>query len=538
MLFSYLVRKLRFLYNYKPPLHESSSDKGVQEDKLSNNKINDNLKKNLDTMKSLFCNSNDFKVHNFRLGGESGIEGALLYIDGLIDNLLLAQGVLSPLLKKTFDEKTLPKGSERMQLLKQDILCVAEIEEVFSLAELSSGILLGDTVLLLDDCETGLIISSKGYEMRQVSEPQSEVVVKGPREGFTENIRTNTALIRRKIRNGNLRVEQMVLGRKTQTQICVVYLAGVANPKVIAEVKGRLARLDIESVLETGYIEEYIEDAPFSPFSTVGYTEKPDVVAGKLLEGRVAILVDGTPFALTAPLLFAEVFQSSEDYYLRPFYASFIRILRYIAFFLTMFGPAFYIALTSFHHELIPITLLFSIAVAREGTPFPVFIEALIMVLAFEIMREAGVRLPRAVGQAISIVGALVMGDAAVSAGLVGAPVVITIAITAVASFLIPAQNDAISLLRLVMMGLAAFLGFYGVTIGLLAMLIHLASLQSFGIPYFDNFNISTGVEDTIVRAPLWAMTRRPKGIAYDDTTRGRFFIPPIRPHLKDEDEE
>jgi len=538
VLFSYIVRKLRFLYNYKPPLHPDASDDGVQQEKVAPSKVSDKLCRNLENMRSLFCNSNDFKVHSFRIGGADGVEGALLYIDGLVDNMLVTQGILNPLLEKPFANIKSLKTAELMQVLQQDTLRIAEIKEAFSLAELSSGILLGDTVLLLDGCEAGLIINSKGYDMRQVSEPESEVVVRGPREGFTENLRTNTALVRRKIRNGQLRVEQMVLGRKTQTQICLVYLSGVANEKVIAKVKGRLVRLDIESVLESGYIEEYIEDAPFSPFATLGYTEKPDVVAARILEGRVAILVDGTPFALTAPMFFIESFQSSEDYYLRPLYASFIRSLRYIAFVLTVFAPAFYIALTSFHHALIPLNLLFSISIAREGTPFPVFVEALIMVFAFEVLREAGVRLPRAVGQAISIVGALVMGDAAVSAGLVGAPIVITIAITAVASFLIPGQNDASSLLRVIMMVLAGFLGFYGLAMGFLGMLIHLASLESFGVPYFDSFNYPTGVQDSVMRIPLWAMLRRPKGIAYGDTTKGRFFIPPLRPHTEDEDTE
>ncbi|QAT50284.1 hypothetical protein EQM14_11225 [Caproiciproducens sp. NJN-50] len=261
-------------------------------------------------------------------------------------------------------------------------------------------------------------MSTKGWEKRSVSEPQSETVVRGPREGFTENLRTNTSLIRRKIRNEHLRVDHMTVGRKTQTDICLIYLDGVADPQVVDTVKYRIGHLDVDSILESGYIEEYIDDAPFSPFATIGYSEKPDVVAARILEGRTAIVVDGTPFVLTAPMLFIESFQTAEDYYTRPLYASLTRILRFVAFLIAVFGPAVYISLTAFHQELLPTTLLFTIAKAREGTPFPAFVEALIMLFAFEILREAGIRLPRPVGQAIGLVGAAVLG--ATGAGIFG----------------------------------------------------------------------------------------------------------------------
>jgi spore germination protein KA len=363
-------------------------------------------------------------------------------------------------------------------------------------------------------------------------------VVRGPREGFTENLRTNTALIRRKIRNKELRVDQMTVGRKTQTDVCLMYLSGVADPKAVEMVKYRIGLLDVDSILESGYIEEYIEDAPFSPFPTVGYSEKPDVVAARILEGRIAIVVDGTPFVLTAPMLFIESFQSAEDYYTRPLYASVIRMMRFVAYFITVFAPAVYIALTTFHQELIPTILLFTIASAREGTPFPAFIEGLIMVFAFEILREAGIRLPSPVGQAISIVGALIMGDAAVAAGLVGAPMVITVAITAVAGFLVPNQNESGSILRVVMMVLAAVAGGYGIAMGFLAVLIHLASLTSFGVPYFEGVTWTSDLQDSVVRMPLWSMVKRPQNIARGDTTRRRFFVPPFRPYAPQDDDD
>lgn len=537
MLFGYAIRKLRFLFNSarsKLNSDDAVSDAGDEHTV----KISERLQENLDGLQSALSNGKDVEVQPFRFGPDNSLEGALVYIDGMADVATITDAILRPIKNWCIDEERLPSKTDLLDALERNVLCASGTRYVERLPDLATSCLSGDTALLVDGCAGGLVINSKGWEKRTVTEPQSESVVRGPREGFTENLRTNTSLIRRKIRNGQLKVEQMTIGRKTQTGVCLMYLDGVAKPKIVETVRRRIGKLDVESILETGYIEEYIEDAPFSPFSTIGYSEKPDVVAAQILEGRVAIVVDGTPFVLTVPMLFAESFQTAEDYYTRPMYASLIRIIRFVAFIITVFGPSFYIALVSFHHELIPTTLLFTFARSRNGTPFPVFVEALIMIFAFEILREAGVRLPRPVGQAISIVGALIMGDAAVSAGLVGAPMVITVAITAVAGFLVPALNDANSMLRIIMMILSSFVGFYGVAFGFLGMLIHLATLESFGVPYLNSFDEVTDAQDTFIRAPLWFQAMRPKGIAHGDTRRGRRFIPPLRPHAPDSDEE
>ncbi len=537
MLFEYIMRKLRYMISSRHN-QQVSGDEAAKTRAGNTAEIKKSLEENLKALKAALGDAQDLKVHSFRFGADNGLAGALIFIDGLVSDSILTEGILRPLKNWQAGEGRLPAEAGLPDLLAQEVLCASSAKNAVSVSELVTGCLWGDTVLLVDGCAGGLVINSKGWEKRTVSEPQSESVVRGPREGFTENLRTNTSLIRRKIRNGQLKMEQMTVGRKTHTGVCLMYLEGVANPRVVETVKYRIGKLDVESILETGYIEEYIEDAPFSPFSTIGYSEKPDVVAAKILEGRVAILVDGTPFVLTAPMIFAESFQTAEDYYNRSLYASMIRILRFIAFMITVFGPAVYIALVSFQHELIPITLLFSFAKAREGTPFPSFAEAIIMVFAFEILREAGVRLPRPVGQAISIVGALVMGDAAVNAGIVGAPMVIVIAITAVAGFLVPTQNDAASLLRIVMMALAAFIGFYGVAFGFLGMLVHLATLESFGVAYLGDFDDAEDAKDIFIRMPLWSMTKRPPEIARGDIRRGRGFIPPLRPHAPEEGEE
>lgn len=532
MIFGYLKRKWSYL------IHSRRSDETAEAATVKPKvKIDKNLDKNLQELKTLLSDAQDLKIHPLRFGPDNCLSGALIFIDGLVDNPTITNAILRPLKNWPAEDPVPLEEANILELLQQEVLCASDVKKAASMPDLAEGCLSGDTVLLVDGCKGGLVVNSKGWEKRSVTEPQSESVVRGPREGFTENLRTNTSLIRRKIRNGQLKVEQLTVGRKTRTGVCLMYLDGVANPKVVETVKYRINKLDVEAILETGYIEEYIEDAPYSPFGTVGYSEKPDVVAAKILEGRVAIAVDGTPFVLTAPMLFIESFQTAEDYYGRPLYSSLVRILRVFGFIITVFSPAIYIALLSFQNELIPTTLLFTVAKAREGVPFPVFVEAFIMVLAFEILREAGVRLPRPVGQAISIVGALIMGEAAINAGIVGAPMVIVIALTAVTGFLVPTQYDSSAILRIVMMIMAGCFGFYGVAFGFIGLLVHLSTLESFGAHYLGSFD-SDDAQDALIRMPLWFMVRRPKEIARGDMKRGRRFIPPLRPHATDEDEE
>ncbi|HEX3030424.1 MAG TPA: spore germination protein, partial [Clostridia bacterium] len=280
----------------------------------------------------------------------------------------------------------------------------------------------------------------------------------------------------------------------------------------ISEIKIRLNRIHTDAVLESGYIEAFIEDAPFSIFSTVGNSEKPDTAAAKILEGRAAILVDGTPFVLTVPMLFIESFQSSEDYYSRPFYSSLVRAIRYLGYFITIIAPAAYVALTTFHQELIPTLLLFTVAAGHEGIPFTSVIEALIMIVIFEILREAGVRLPKPIGSAVSIVGALVIGESAVSAGLIGPIMVIVVALTAISSFVIPAQTDSASILRYFLLILAGLIGGFGIIMGVLLVFIHLASLRSFGTPYLSPIApfVPTDMKDSFIRMSLRKMVTRP----------------------------
>jgi spore germination protein KA len=316
----------------------------------------------------------------------------------------------------------------------------------------------------------------------------------------------------------------MKIGTVTQTDVAIMYIKGIVNEKVVTEVKQRLNRINIDSILESGYIEQLIEDQTWTTFPTIYHTERPDVVTSQLLEGRVAIFVDGTPFVLTAPAVFIQFFQAPDDYYSRFDISTGIRLLRIMSFFIALIGPSLYIAVTTFHQEMIPTAMAIAIAAQRENVPFPAFIEAVIMEVTFEILREAGLRLPRSVGQAVSIVGALVIGQAAVQAGFVSPVMVIVVALTAIANFSTPSFSMAIAarLLRFIIMLLATFLGFYGIMLAIMFMTIHLCSLRSFGVPYMSPiapFNLGQQ-QDVLVRFPIWAFKNRPPLISKGNIKR------------------
>ena len=527
-MFSFLLRKAGYWFARKQEVFRPKEP----DDK--DDTISDNLTEVLNSIKNRTLESNDMIIREFLIGGAQGINCALVFIDGMANVRVINDDVIKPLIFE-ISEADLKGKDSLISYITNSILSVNEIELAEKLDDAINGFLNGDVVLFIDGIGKAVIMNSKGWEKRSVSEPGSEAVIRGPRESFVENLRTNTSLIRRKIRNSALTIEAMVIGRKTRTSVCLAYINGVAKPELINEVKKRLKGINTDSILETGYIEQYIEDSPGSVFATLGYTEKPDVAAAKILEGRIAILVDGTPFVLTVPYLFLESFQAAEDYYFRPYFATMMRIIRIIGYAITALAPALYVAITTYHQELIPTSLLVTMASAREGVPFPAFVESLIMIIMFEIIREAGVRLPRPVGQALSIVGALVIGESAVSAGLIGAPMVIVVAITAVSGFLVPNQYDSVVIIRLILLALGATFGGFGVTMGLLGILVHMSALESFGYPYLSPtapFDLEDS-KDAAVRAPLWMMVSRPKNMA-EDKQRKEYKIPPVEPDNDD----
>jgi len=387
----------------------------------------------------------------------------------------------------------------------------------------------GKTALFVERLPHAIIVDLAGYDTRSVTEPVGEPVVRGPRDGFVDNLKTNMSLIRRRVGSPMLRFERMELGRWTRTPVVIAYIHGLADEALVQEVRRRLSAIDIDGIIDTSYIEHFIEDTPYTIFPQVLNTERPDIVVASLLEGRVAILAEGSPFALIVPTPLWMLMQAAEDYYQRWDGATLVRLLRYILVAAVVLFPSIYVAATTFHPEMLPSTLLISIAAAREAVPFSSFAEVLLMEITFEALREAGVRLPRPIGQTISIVGAIVIGEAAVTAQIVSAPVVIIAAFTGISSFVIPHFNVGIGfrIARFFILLLAGSLGLLGISIGVMLMILHLAALRSFGQPYLAPVSPLRWYElgDTIVRLPRWVMRRRPRPTGAS-VRRGVEFLP------------
>lgn len=474
-------------------------------------------------LQQTFADCSDFILREIEMGEENQIKIIIAFIDGIVNKGTVNRHILEPIMieaRKTKIAKDF--GNETInEILLHNLLSTCDLKQEDDFRQSVDAILSGNVAIFMDGNGSALLADVKGWEARGIVEPATEAVVRGPREGFNETLRTNTSLLRRRIKNPNFKIETIKLGSQTNTDVCICYIKGIADEKIVETVRRRLKKINTDAILESGYIEEFIEDAPFSIFPTVGNSEKPDSVAGKLLEGRVAILCDGTPFALTVPFLFVETIQTSEDYYARPWFSSLIRLMRILALFVSATLPAFYIALISFHHNVIPFKLLITIAASREGIPFSPFSEALLMGVIFEFLREAGVRLPRPVGQAISIVGALVLGEAAVNAGLASNPMVTVTALTAISSFIVPPLGGTLPILRLVFLISANILGFMGIMLCGMALFIHLCTLRSFGVPYMAPLAPLSGrdFKDVFVRVPVWAMLTRPRALHFSDNT-------------------
>ncbi|MBU8906638.1 spore germination protein [Desertibacillus haloalkaliphilus] len=463
------------------------------------------LNENIETIRSTYHNSSDVIFRSFAIGKRSC---CLIYISGLIDEHEVNSNVLKPLMNSHFESPTF------VDSLIEQKLSVSESEKLTSFNKIYQKLSAGYPVLLIDKTVQAIAIGLAKWEARSIEEPNAEHVVRGPREGFTEAIDVNLSLLRRRIRSPRLAIHTQLIGQLTETEVAVAYIDGVAENTLVEEVKVRLERIDIDGIVDSGYIEELIEDQPYSPFPQMISTERPDTATAYLLEGHVVIFANGSPFALVAPTTFYSLLQASEDYYERFLIGSAIRWLRYLFLVMALLFPSIYVAILAYHQEMLPTTLIISIASSREVVPFPVFVEALLMEIMFEVLREAGLRLPKQIGAAVSIVGALIIGEAAVQAGIVSAPMVIVVAVTGIASFAIPRYNAGISIrmLRFPMIVLAGTLGLLGIMLGVITIVIHMCSLRSFGVPYLSPLAPikQKDLKDVLMRAPLWKMNSRP----------------------------
>lgn len=469
------------------------------------------LNKDIQHFRDIFKEDETILYREFR-SRDNSMNCCIIFIDSMTDKDLLNEYVIEPVIMNSINENI--ENESISDFLTHRILSSCNIKSTDQQKEIISAVLRGDTVLFCDGSEEALIIDAKGWSIRNITEPLSEGVIRGPREGFNESIDTNISLIRRKINSEQLKFKFRELGDITKTRVCICYVQNLVSSEILDELNRRLDTIKIDSILESGYIEELIRDHPWSIFSTIGYTERPDTAAGKLLEGRIALIVDGSPNVLTMPFIFMEYFQTNEDYYRDFIFSSVNRILRMIGFVLTTSVPAIYTALTTFHSDLLPTKLLISISVAREGVALPTIVEVVLMLLIFEILREGGTRLPQNIGQTISIVGALVLGEAAVTANIVSSPMVIIVASTAISSFLLPKMYLGLLMIRLSFLILASVLGLYGYILGVLGLTFYLMSLKSFGVDYMLKVSSISkeDIKDTAIRSS-WLSINKPKFI-------------------------
>lgn len=453
---------------------------------------------NMINIRSAFRNSSDFLTRQIKINDVSVV---FMMIEGMVNTQVMSKIMLDPLLNQSF--KKSGDMNEIYDFIQDKSLLAPDMKDIFSCEEVFQFIMSGFVAILIDGMERGIVFGLQGFQFRSISEPASEINERGSREGFTEPLRINMTMVRRRIKSPFLKFELMTLGSVSKTDICLMYMTDRISPTLLQSVKKKLGDIKFDTILTSGYIQPFLEGSPWSLFSDVGSTERPDVLAAKINEGRIAIIVDGTPYALIAPYFFTENFQSLDDYAHRAYYASFIRILKYTAFLMTILLPSLYVGIGTFHPELLPHSLLFNIAAAEETTPFPLFLEALLIHFLYEVMREAGLRLPRPVGHAVSIVGALVIGDAAVSAGLIGSPMVLIVAMTAISSFVVPSLYEPVSVLRFVFIIIGGTMGLYGIALATAFLLVNVCSLTAMGAPYMAPIApfSKDAMRDTIIRS-------------------------------------
>lgn len=458
-------------------LRDASQPQGTGSRKQARVRLNRDLMENMVKVRALSQNSTDLLERQIEV---SGVPVAILMCEGMVNLQLFTQILVRPLTELSLENAD---GEAVARWVSRETVLSGDQKEFFTYDELFSFLMAGFVVLLIDGVDRGIACGMQGYSFRSVSEPSTEMNITGSREGFVEPIRVNQTLIRRRLRSPSLKFEMYPIGEKSRTDICLVYLTDTADPRMVEEVKRRLGKLSSDILLSQGYLRPYLEGKPLSPFSSVGTTERPDTLCAKINEGRIGILVDGTPFALVVPYLFEEHFQSMDDYSYRPYYGSFIRLLKYFAFLLSIFLPGGYVAITSFSPEMLPDSLLFNIAASEQQTPFSMMTEALVIHLIYEIMREAGLRLPRPVGHAVSIIGALVIGDAAVKAGIIGSSMVMVVALTALSSFVVPSLYEPAAILKFVFILVGGTWGLFGISVGFVLLLTNLCALESLGVP-------------------------------------------------------
>lgn len=493
------------------------------EEEHTKGKIEFSFKNVVENIQQQFGNEHDFRAREIEIFRD--MPATILYFSSLVDKESISKDVIQPLLRASTDNDVKELSVEQIgERIIKKCLYHAEVQTQNEPSAVINDLLRGNTILLIDGIEHAIIINTKKVDKRSITQPDTEQVIRGPRDGFIESLETNVALLRDRLPIADFKVKPLEVGSMTKSSVCLFYIDGIANPSLLKDVEERLSRIDIDRILDAGYIEQFIQDNPRSPFPQVKNTERPDVAVGNLLEGRILLMVDGSPFALIVPATFIMFYQSSEDYNERTNMMSVIRFIRFVSIIFSLITPSAYVAVISYHPELIPTAFSVAITSGRAGVPFPAVIEVFLMEAAMEVLREATVRMPKQVGGALSIVGVLVVGQAAVMAGFVSPITVVVIAITTIGSFSTPAYSMATGfrMMRFPLLFLTGILGIYGLVLGLILIVNHLVSLRSFGVPYFSPISPMNwgGMKDSFIRAPLRWIIDRPEELHVSNRKR------------------
>ncbi len=470
-----------------------------------------NIKKQIE---DAFHQSTDVIYHEFFIGEKPAL---FVYIDGLVNKAEIDRHVIVPLIEK-------PPFDFSSQGISSAISSAIAIKTEKDPSTIPDHVVKGEAVLVIEGVEESFVFPVTKLEGRAVAEPPTSSILKGPREGFVESIKTNVTLLRKRIKVPSLTVKTLTVGKQTATAVSVLYIDGIARQEVVDAVVKRIQNINIDGIIDASYVARYVEARPYSIFKQTGTSEKPDVVAGKILEGRLAIVVDGSPIVLTVPFMIMEDFQSGDDYYRSPIRTSFVRSMRVLALVFALFLPALVVALEQFQFQMLPLKLLVTILSSVEGIPFTPLVEMLIALVLFEILNEASVRMPRYVGMAMSVVGAIVLGETAVNAGLLSSIVVLITAMSAIGLYAIPDQVDTFSVLRFLYVIIAGFLGLFGLVMAALATTAYLVNLEIYGVPYLAPFSplITNDLQDAITKADVKSMYFRPKALKSPNKRRSQ----------------
>lgn len=513
-----IFKKLRSIPKRNSPIDQPTAN--VLLDEEDPIELSVSLEKNEEQFNQIFDRNFDYFQERVFVGRE---EGLILYLKSMVDGDKVSEHIMETL-SVAYGQKRRITTDLELKEFQREYFASHDLEFVQFEHEVVWYTLSGYTVILVEGLTKGLAINTTTSENRAIEQSQTQTIIRGPKDSFTESLSTNISLIRRRIKNAHLKSEKIIVGKETHTSVCITYLENTANLKIVDEVRKRINEINIKAIFDSGNIEELISDKVITPFPLIYHTDRPDTTATNIVDGKVTVFVDGSPFVLIMPVVLTDFFKVSEDYYQGFLMSTFIRLIRYLAFLLALILPSLYIGLTTFQHQLIPTGLVFTLQAQREGVPFPAAVEIMLMEITFEILREAGVRMPRAVGQAVSIVGTLVIGQAAVEAGIVSNFLVIVVALTAMAGFVSPIYSFANSarILRFGLIIITSAFGLYGTLIGIIIIIAHLASLRSFGIPYLAPVAplIIEDQADVFVRLPIWEMKGRPTYFSSSDSPK------------------